>query len=111
MILKSALGKLYRFGGSPKSHGSQNRPEDLLLCNDRGRVDLGEQGRFVVKAAGWQWSVGLPTSGALRDSLSMNHVVKTVRPDYVFHLAAQTIVEAGGRYDGSALAGYDERPR
>jgi len=28
--------------------------------------------------------------GDLRDSLSMSHVVKTVQPDYVFHLAAQS---------------------
>ncbi len=28
--------------------------------------------------------------GDLRDSLSMNHVVKTAQPDYVFHLAAQS---------------------
>jgi len=28
--------------------------------------------------------------GDLRDSLSMSHVVKSVRPDYVFHLAAQS---------------------
>ncbi len=28
--------------------------------------------------------------GDLRDSLSISHVVKTVKPDYVFHLAAQS---------------------
>lgn len=29
-------------------------------------------------------------NGDLRDSTSLNHVVKTARPDYVFHLAAQS---------------------